>query len=152
MPMIKSVLDVNSLIEDQVVRQFYNVSGAGVSPYTPLFIDVAVLTNGVAATQAKSGAEGSLFLGVCLKDTDDSSYGVACVYGCTTIVFAPSVSAAITPGTLVAAKGTYFQEMTHSAAVTSGWDQVTLMETTLASAGFSTAAVTATYKAFIKAM
>jgi hypothetical protein len=65
MPILKTVLDVNALDDDRIFKQFYNVSGAGVSPYTPVQLDTEVNKDGISATQCKSAAaQGALFLGV----------------------------------------------------------------------------------------
>lgn len=151
MPILKTVLDANALDEDRVYKQFYNVSGAGVSPNSPVQLDIAVNTDGVAVTQCKSAATGALFLGIVAKDTDDSEYGLACIYGPHNVALSLS-SAGLTGGAFLVAQGTYFDDSTLSAAQASAWDKVVLIETYAASAGYTSAAQIYNKLAFIRAM
>ena len=129
-----------------------NVSAATISAHVPVEWDVVVATDGNAVTACKSGSLSSLFCGISDTSLLDSAYGRAQVYGFRQSAYVSRASAGVTPGQWLKPVGAYFDDVTMSAATTSGACFVTLMETITASAAYSSAAQVYVSNVFIRAM
>lgn len=129
-----------------------NVTGATISAGVPVEWDVITATDGNAISGCKSGSLASLFAGVTDDSMTDSSYGLVQVYGFRTSAYVSRASAGNTPGQWLQPVGQYFDAVTMSAATTSGWTYVTLMETITASAAYSSAAQVYNSNIFIRSL
>lgn len=109
-----------------------NISGATVSAGFPVQYDVVTATDGNAVTACKSAANApaGLFAGVTDASLADSAYGRVQVYGFRTSAYVSAASANTeVPGTFLQGTSVGLEPMTTSAATTSGWVFVSLMET-----------------------
>jgi hypothetical protein len=129
-----------------------SITGATISAGVPVEWDIATVTDGNSVTGCKSGGLASLFVGVTDASMTDSAYGLVQVYGFRTSGYVSRASAGNTPGQWMQATGLYFDAMTMSAATTSGWTYVTLMETIAASAAYSSSAQVYNQNIFIRAL
>ena len=143
---------VNREQGDKVFVNGRNVSGATVSAHVPVEIDCVVATAGNAFTACKSGSLSGLFLGITDQALADSSYGEVQVYGFRQSAYISRASAGVVVGSYLQPVGAYFDNVTMSAATTSGAIMVTLLETITASAAYSSAAQIYTSNVFIRAM
>lgn len=143
---------VNRTDADKVFIMVRNVSAATVSAHVPVEWDVVVATDGNAVTACKSGSLSGLFAGVLDKALADSAYGECQVYGFRQSAYVSRASAGVTPGQFLKPVGAYFDDVTMSAATTSGSIFVTLMETITASAAYSSAAQVYTSNVFLRGM
>jgi hypothetical protein len=103
-------------------------------------------------TACKSGSLSGLFAGVLDQALSDSSFGECQVYGFRQSAYVSRASAGVTPGQFLKPVGAFFDDVTMSAATTSGAIFVTLMETVTASAAYSSAAQVYTSNVFLRAM
>ena len=143
---------VNRSDADKVFINVRNISGAAVSAHVPVEWDVVSATDGNSVTACKSGSLAGLFVGVLNKALSDSSYGECQVYGFRQSAYISRASAGVVVGSFLKPVGAYFDDVTMSAATTSGHIFVTLMETITASAAYSSAAQVYTSNVFIRAM
>mgnify|MGYP001559408304 CR=1 FL=1 len=120
---------------EQVFIVCRNITGATVSAGVPVQYDVVTSTDGNAVTACKSAANApaGLFAGITDASMVDSAYGLIQVYGFRTSAFVSAASAdTLVPGPFLqgtSAGGGNLEPMTTSAATTSGWVFVSLMET-----------------------
>lgn len=137
---------------DKVFINVRNVSATTVSAHIPVEWDVVEATDGNAVTACKSGSLSGLFAGVLDQSLADDSYGECQVYGFRQSAYISRASAGVLPGSFLKPVGAYFDDVSMSAATTSGAIFVTLMETITASAAYSSAAQVYTSNVFIRAM
>lgn len=126
-----------------------NITGATVSAGFPVQWDVVTSTDGNAVTAAKSAANApaGLFAGVTDASMTDSAYGLIQVYGYRQSAYVSAASANTeVPGTFLQGTSVGLEPMTTSAATTSGWVFVSLMETV------ATSSAVANRNIFIRAL
>lgn len=134
---------------EQVFIIVRNISGASVSAGFPMQWDVVTATDGNAVTACKSAANApaGLFAGVTNEALADSAYGRLQVYGYRQSAYVSAASANTeVPGTFLQGTSVGLEPMTTSAATTSGWVFVSLMETV------ATSSAVANRNVFIRAL
>lgn len=115
-----------------------NVSAATVSAGKAVEFDAETVTDGNAVTQAKSGSKSGLFAGITKDAMVDSAYGLVQVYGFNASAYCSFQSAnTIAIGDFLRPVSGNFEDMTVSAATTSGHIWVSIMDSVAAGAGIS---------------
>ena len=127
---------------------FRNTTGATISAGSAVELEVDAITDGNAVTAAKSGSLASLFVGISDEQMVDDEYGRIQTYGYRQSAYVSAASAGNAVGTYLIAAGGILTDATLSAATTSGFTMVTLLETVAAAAG---ASATANRPVFIRA-
>ena len=115
-----------------------NVSAATVSAGKAVEFDAEVASDGNAVTQAKSGSKSGLFAGITKDAMVDSAYGLVQVYGyCGSAYCSFQSASTVAFGDFLRPIGGNFEDMTVSAATTSGHVWVSIMDSVAAGAGIS---------------
>lgn len=143
------IQQINRTDAEKIFGIFRNVTGATVSAGSAVEIEVDAITDGNAVTACKSGSLSSLFVGITDASMVDDAYGKVQLYGYRESAYVSAASAGNAVGTYLSAVSGILTDATLSAATTSGFTMVTLLETVAAAAG---ASATANRPVFIRAI